>query len=376
MPEKRDYYEVLGIPKNATPEQVKQAYKELAKKFHPDINKEEGAEEKFKEVLEAYTILSDQQKRQAYDNYGFSSPQFSNFDFDEFMRRGGVHFDFSDIFGDIGFDPFEQFFNVEKRQGSQRGFDLKVELDLELEEAVLGAEKTIEFFKNEKCEECNGTGSASKELSKCTACNGKGVVERTQRTPFGIFSTRTTCPKCGGSGSVVKSPCRKCSGSGQTRVKKIITVKVPAGIDNGNHLRLKGEGNAGMKGGQHGDLYVIVHVKPHRIFKRDGNDLLVEVPISFPEAALGSEIEVPTIAGAKARLKIPAFTQSNTLFKLRGLGVKDSSGTGDLFVKAIVKTPSSLNAEQRKLFEEMQRLDGFKEREGFFSGFKKKFSKQ
>jgi len=375
MPEKRDYYEVLGIPKNSTPEQVKQAYKELAKKFHPDINKEAGAEEKFKEVLEAYTILSDPKKRSEFDNYGFSSPQFSNFDFDEFMRRGGMHFDFSDIFGEVGFDPFEQIFNTEKRQGSQRGFDLKIELDLELEEAVLGAEKTIEFFKNDKCEECNGTGSRDKELSRCSTCNGRGVVERTQRTPFGIFSTRTTCPKCGGSGTVVKNPCKKCNGSGQVRAKKIITVKVPAGIDNGSHLRLKGEGNAGSKGGQHGDLYVMIRVRPHRIFKRDGADLFVEIPISFAEAALGSEIEVPTIAGAKARLKIPQFTQSGTMFKLRGLGVKEGARTGDLYVKAMVKTPGELSARQRQIFEELQGLDGFKERDSFFSSFKKKFSK-
>jgi len=375
MPQKRDYYEILGIAKNSTPEQVKQAYKEMAKRYHPDLNKEPGAEEKFKEVLEAYTILSDPQKRSAYDAYGFEAPEFAGFDFDEFLRKGGMHFDFSDLFGDLGFDPFEQFFKVEKRQASQRGFDLRMDLELELEEAVFGTEKTIELVRTEKCDECNGTGSKDKELQKCQACNGKGIIERTQRTPFGIFSTRATCSKCGGEGAIVKNPCKKCNGSGQLRIKRKITVKIPAGIDSGNHLRLKGEGNAGFKGGQHGDLYVIVNVKPHKIFKRDRADLFVEVPISFAEAALGAEVEVPILAGGKAKLKIPASTQTNTIFKLRGLGVKEASRTGDLYVKAIIKTPSSINARQKELFEELAKLDGFKERENFFTSFKKKFNK-
>ena len=377
MPEKRDYYETLGLGRNATPEQVKQAYKELAKKYHPDINKEPGAEEKFKEVLEAYTILSDAQKRSAYDSYGFESPEFAGFDINDFIRRGGAHFDFSDLFGDLGFDPFEQSFKVERKQASQRGADLKTELEIELEEAAIGTEKTIEIAKTEKCSECEGTGSRDKELSKCSACNGRGMVERTQRTVFGIFSTRTTCPKCQGSGIAIKNPCRKCNGSGQMRVKKRISVKIPAGIDSGNHLRLKGEGNTGLKGGMHGDLYVVVLVKPHKIFKRGASDLFLEMPISFTEAALGSELEVPTISGKKAMLKVPAGTQTDTIFKLKGLGVKEinSSRIGDLYVKAIVKTPASLSKKQKELFEELSRLDGFKEREGFFSGFKRKFSK-
>jgi molecular chaperone DnaJ len=375
MASKRDYYDILGLQKNATPEQVKQAYKELAKKYHPDLNKEAGAEEKFKEVLEAYTILSDSQKRQAYDNYGFESPEFSNFDFNEFARQGGGRFDFSDLFGDLGFDPFEQFFGTQKKQTAQRGFDLRVDLEIELEEAVAGTEKTIEVSRIEKCDECNGTGSKDKESSKCPACNGKGVVERTQRTPFGIFSTRTTCPKCRGSGTVIKNPCRKCNGTGQVRGKKKITVKIPAGIDNGNHLRLKGEGNSGSKGGVHGDLYIIMFVKPHKIFKRDRTDLFVEVPISFTEAALGEEIEVPLLLAGKAKLKIPEGTQTGTLFKLKGLGVKAEGRTGDLYVKAIVKTPESLNSKQKALFEDLAKLDGFKERQDFFGSLKKKFGK-
>lgn len=375
MPQKRDYYDVLGLQKNATPEQVKQAYKELAKKYHPDLNKEAGAEEKFKEVLEAYTILSDSQKRQAYDNYGFESPEFSNFDFNEFFRQRGQSFDFSDLFGDLGFDPFEQFFGTQKRQTAQRGFDLRLDLELELEEAVAGTEKTIEVSKIEKCDECNGTGSKDKETTKCTACNGKGVIERTQRTPFGIFSTRTTCNKCGGTGTIIKNPCKKCNGTGQVMQKKKITVKIPAGIDNGNHLRLKGEGNAGSKGGMHGDLYIVAFIKPHKIFKRDKADLFVEVPISFAEAALGAEIEVPLLLAGKAKLKIPEATQTGTMFKLKGLGVKTEGRTGDLYVKAIVKTPESLNARQKALFEDLEKLDGFKERQDFFSSLKKKFRK-
>ena len=279
------------------------------------------------------------------------------------------------MFGDIGFDPFEQFFKTEKRQSSQKGFDLRIDLELKFEEAVLGTEKTIEFVKTDSCDECNGTGSKDKEVSRCPACNGKGVVERTQRTPFGLFSTRTTCSKCNGSGTVIKNPCRKCNGSGQIRVKKKVSVKIPAGIDSGNHLRLKGEGNAGIKGGQHGDLYVVVLVKPHRIFKRDGFDLFIEVPVSFAEAALGSEVEVPTINDGKARLKIPQGTQTGTLFKLRGLGVKDQRSTGDLFVKAIVKTPTSLTPQQREAFEKLNLLDGFKERDNFFDSLKKKLRK-
>jgi len=373
--QKRDYYETLGLPKNSTPEQIKQAYKEFAKKFHPDINKEQGAEEKFKEVLEAYSVLSDPKKRADFDNYGFNSPEFSNFDVEEFMKRGGMHFDFSDLFGDAGFDPFEQFFRVEKKQSAQRGFDLRFDLELELEDAVLGIEKTIEFVKTDTCDECNGTGSRDKEVLKCPQCNGKGVVERAQKTPFGVFATRMTCNKCNGAGAVVKNPCKKCNGSGQIRVKKKISVKIPMGIENGSHLRLKGEGNAGSRGGLKGDLYVVVLIKPHKIFKRDGADLFVEVPISFAEAALGGEVEVPTINAGTAKLKLPAGTQSGTLFKLRGLGVKEQSGIGDLFVKAIVKTPSALTLSQREAFEKLSSLDGFKERQSFFDSLKKKFKK-
>ncbi len=377
MAEKRDYYDVLGIGKSASQDEIKKAYKGLAKKYHPDINKDEGAEEKFKEVLEAYTILSDPQKKQQYDQHGFEGPQgFGGFDFNEQMRKGGMHFDFSDLFDEMGFgDIFDEgiFGGRRKAYGPRKGQDLRFDMEISFEEAVFGAEKTISFNRIAKCEECRGTGSRDGKKHRCDQCNGRGVVERIQRTPFGMFSTRTACGKCRGQGAIISNPCPECRGNGVTAARRKLKAKIPEGIDNGEHMRLQGEGNAGEKGGETGDLYIVVHVNPHEIFKRDGSDLFAEVPISFAEAALGAEIKVPTMK-EEATLKVPAGTQTDTLFKLKGLGVKEMHGkkTGDLYINAVVSTPKKLTKKQKELFEQLLELDG-KERKGFFDKLKKGF---
>ncbi|MDY0249109.1 MAG: molecular chaperone DnaJ [Pseudomonas sp.] len=344
---KRDYYEVLGAERTATAAELKKAYRRLAMKFHPDRNPDDkDAEEKFKEANEAYEVLSDEDKRAAYDRHGHAGvdPQMG----------GGGHGgggNFSDVFGDV----FSDFFGgggAGGRGGPQRGNDLRYTMELDLEEAVRGTTVSIRVPTLVDCKTCKGTG-AKKGTSPvtCTTCNGMGQVRMQQ----GFFAVQQTCPRCHGSGKMVTDPCGDCHGQGRVEEEKTLSVKVPAGVDTGDRIRLSGEGEAGTLGGPSGDLYVVVNVRPHAIFQRDGRDLYCEVPISFADAALGGELEVPTLNG-RVKLKIPEGTQTNKLFRLRGKGVTPvrGGGVGDLMCRVAVETPVKLDKRQRELLEEFR----------------------
>jgi molecular chaperone DnaJ len=358
---KRDYYEVLGVTRSASVEEVKRSYRKLAVKFHPDKNPDNPhAEEKFKELGEAYDVLMDADKRAAYDRFGHAAfEQGGGF-------RGGFHdpFDiFREVFGGgggggIGGTIFETFFGGMGGQGEdrQRGADLRYDMQITLEEAAFGAEKEIEVRKLDACEKCNGSGAEAGSRSiSCPACGGRGQVV----TSRGFFQVSQTCPRCRGVGQIVEKPCRACGGEGRLEKPRRIKLKIPAGISDGSRLRSPRNGEAGIRGGPQGDLYVVIHVKEHEIFQRDEDNLYCEVPIAFTLAALGGEVPVPTLEG-KANLKIPAGTQSGQLFKLRGKGVVHVNGRerGDLLVRAMVEVPTKLNAEQRAKLQEFAELCG------------------
>lgn len=356
MPKDKDYYKILGVGKNATKEEIKAAYKKLAKQYHPDLNKSHDAAEKFKEINEAAAVLGDDQKRAQYDQFGTTAEQF----------RGFEGFDFSDFMSDIGgfgmdFDRiFETFFGGgfgERTRRRQRGSDLRYDLEIELEDAAFGATKAINVPRLEECERCSGTGAESKsDIVSCNECNGRGVTTRTQRTPFGLFSTTTTCRKCRGEGKYIENECKECDGKGIVNKTRKIEVKIPKGAVDGTNLRIQGEGEAGEKGMPSGDLYIVIHVGQHKIFERHGSDIYVKVPVSFTTAALGGEIEVPTLKG-KANLKIPAGTQSNTVFRMKGLGIPDlhSHHTGDEHVEVYITVPDKLTKKQRQHLEEFEK---------------------
>ncbi len=345
---KRDFYEVLGVERNATEAEIKKAYKKLAMKYHPDRNPDnKEAEDKFKEVKEAYEILSDAQKRTAYDQFGHAGvdPSMGGGGWGGGAGGGGGGgFNFNDIFGDI--------FGGGAGPGSNRpyrGSDLQYNLELSLEEAVAGTSVKIRIPTQVTCEACDGSG-AKKGTSPttCPACHGHGQVRMQQ----GFFTVQQTCPRCRGTGKIISDPCSVCHGDGRVQEHKTLSVKVPAGVDTGDRIRLSGEGEAGENGGPHGDLYVQVRVKKHPIFERDGDALFCEVPIGFPTAALGGEIEVPTLDG-RVKIKIPPETQSGKQFRLRGKGVKSvrSAAAGDLLCQVFVETPVKLNAEQKELLQ-------------------------
>jgi molecular chaperone DnaJ len=380
MAEKRDYYEVLGLKKGASLEEVKQAYKKLAKKYHPDLNRDQDAEERFKEILEAYQVLGDPQKKANYDRFGHAAEGFQGFQGFRGFGARDFDFDFGDIFGNFGFgsginDLFREAFGGHSTSGPARGANLRVDLTLSFEEAAFGAEKSVSVSRVEDCKKCRGKGGSGEE--ECSQCKGSGVLSQTRKTPFGVFSAQGPCPKCSGSGKTWKKTCSECNGKGRVRAERKIRVKVPAGIDAGSHLRLKGEGNAGINGGPPGDLFVvIVFVEPDEVFKRDGADIFAEVPISFAEAALGTKMEVPTLKGG-ATLKIPAGTQTGTLFRLREKGIKKlrEEGFGDEYIKVIVQTPEKLGKKQKQLFEELAKEESLqKKRKSFFGRIRKKFS--
>ncbi|MEM0360419.1 MAG: molecular chaperone DnaJ [Candidatus Diapherotrites archaeon] len=386
--QKRDYYDILGVGRNASEDEIKRAYKELAKKYHPDISSEKDAEEKFKEIQEAYSVLSDKQKRQAYDQFGHGYDAFKGFQgfrgTEGFEGFSSFDFDFSDIFNAFSRSGFGDFFGEEfgtrttRKQSPKKGSDIKFTLSISFEEAAFGTEKEILIERTIACNECNGKGYKSeKDISTCPNCGGAGQVSRSSRTPFGFFQTITTCHKCGGTGKFSKNPCSECKGEGIKKEKKKVKVKVPAGIDSGNYLRLAGQGNAGIKGGPAGDIYVVIFVEPHDIFKRDNFDVYCEIPISFAEAALGAEVEVPTLYGM-AKLKIPPGTQSGTIFRLKEKGIQklNSIGKGDEFVKVILETPKSLSKKERELFEQLlKEEETSKKRKGFFERFQEKIRK-
>jgi molecular chaperone DnaJ len=355
---KRDYYEILGVSRNATQEEIKKAYRRLARQYHPDANpdKKEEAAEKFREITEAYAVLSDPEKRAQYDRFGHAGPEGQGFGFD--FRN----FDFRDLGFDFGFgDLFEAFFGGgRRRHGPQRGADLETQLELSFREAVFGAEKEVRVPRTERCGTCGGSGAAPGTApERCAACNGTGQVSFSRATPFGQFIQTRTCDRCGGSGQFIPQPCRDCNGSGYVQRVRKVKVKVPAGVDNGFRLRLRGEGEAGVRGGPPGDLYVYIRVRPDPVFRREGDDLICEAAISFPQAALGAEIEVPTLEGT-ARLKVQEGTQSGTVVRLKGKGVPNpyGHGRGDLIVRLKVVTPTRLTERQKELLREFARLSG------------------
>jgi molecular chaperone DnaJ len=341
---KRDCYEVLGVSQSATEKEVKKAYKRLAMKLHPDRTKGDDAlEEKFKEVKEAYEILNDPQKKAAYDQYGHEGVNQS---------RGGGHGDFGDQFGDIFGDIFGG--GGRQQQRAQQGSDLRYNMELTLEEAVKGISKEIQIPTQVHCEQCNGSGAKKgSEAKTCGTCHGQGQVQMRQ----GFFAVNQTCPTCSGQGKIISDPCHKCHGHGRYESSKTLSVKIPAGVDTGDRIRLSGEGEAGEHGAPAGDLYVQMNIRAHNVFERDGNNLYCEVPISFTEAALGGEIEVPTLDG-RVKLKIPAETQTGRMFRMRNKGVKSvrSHSTGDLMCKVTVETPVKLSSKQRELLKEFETL--------------------
>lgn len=372
---KRDYYEVLGAERGATEDDIKKAYRKLAVKYHPDKNPgDKAAEEKFKELGEAYEVLCDTQKRAAYDRYGHSA-------FDARSRAGAGFHDpfevFREVFGGSAGSIFESFFGIEPDDptGPRRGEDLRYDMELTLEEAASGCEKEISVKKLEHCEVCRGSGAEQDARWRtCSGCGGRGQVVAAR----GIFSIAQTCPRCEGAGRMLDKPCRGCRGVGLKEKTATIKLKIPAGVDTNTRLRSTGNGEAGRRGGHHGDLYVVLHVKPHDLFQRDADDLLCDVPIGFTVAALGGEVEVPTLTG-KATIQIPEGTQTGTVFRLKGRGLKNLQGygLGDLHVRVNVEVPTHLNAAQRTKLEEFAALCDGKvnpQATGFFERAKKFFT--
>ncbi|KMT65132.1 molecular chaperone DnaJ [Catenovulum maritimum] len=371
---KRDYYEVLGLEKGAGEREIKKAYKRLAMKYHPDRTKgDKDSEEKFKEIKDAYEILSDDNMRARYDQYGHAGvdPQMGG-------GHGGGAQDFSDIFGDVFGDIFGGGGGGRRQSRAQQGSDLRYNMELSLEEAVKGKSVEIQVPTWASCTPCDGTGAKKgSKPTTCSTCHGQGQVQMRQ----GFFAVQQTCPTCHGRGQVISDPCNKCSGQGRVQKTKTLSVKIPAGVDTGDRIRLAGEGEAGMHGAPAGDLYVQVHVKDHAIFERDGSNLYCEVPIGFTQAALGGEIEVPTLDG-KVKLKIPAETQSGRMFRMRGKGVKSVRGgaVGDLICKVAIETPVNLTDAQKDLlrqFDTEMTGKGAKHHRpkeaGFFDGVKRFF---
>ena len=344
MSTKRCYYEILSIQRAATDDEVKKSFRRLAMKCHPDRCPDDPqAQERFKEAKEAYEVLSDSQKRAAYDQHGHAA--FEN----GMGGRGGFNGDVGDIFGDIFSDIFGM--GGAGRNRPRRGSDLRYLMELDLEEAVFGVEKKIDVPTLVACEECDGSGSQDGKTSTCTTCRGHGRV----RMQNGIFSVQQTCPHCAGTGKTVANPCRSCQGEGRVNDERSLEVKIPAGVDNGDRIRLTGQGEAGPAGTVPGDLYVEVHVREHAIFTREGDDLFCEVPIRFAQATLGAELSVPTLGG-EATMSIPPETQTGKLFRLRGKGVKSvrSGRTGDLLCRVVLETPVKLTSRQRELIEELE----------------------
>lgn len=366
---KRDYYEVLGVPKSAEEAEIKKAYRALAMKFHPDKNPDnKEAEEKFKEASEAYEVLSDKDKRQLYDQYGHAGVD-QQFGSGGFNWNNFTHFeDISDIFGGGFSSIFDTFFGggFGSRGGSQRrlnqGEDLQIELSLTLKEIALGAEKKIKISVKDACDKCGGSGSADGNAETCSQCHGTGQVRTVRQSLFGQMQTVSECPSCRGEGRVVRNKCTKCYGEGRMGKVKEISVKIPAGVGENQYIRLRGQGNIGPRGGSHGDILVLIHEKQDDIFERDGNNIILEFPIHVTQAVLGDEIVVPTLTG-NAKMKIPAGTQGGRLFRLKGQGIQglNSYSRGDLIVRVNVVTPTKLSREETELYNKLREFDSKRE---------------
>jgi molecular chaperone DnaJ len=372
--DKRDYYEVLGVSKSASKDEIKKAYRKLSKKYHPDINKDPDADEKFKEVKEAYEVLSDDQKRSHYDQFGHTDPNqgFGGFGGGDFGGFGGFDDIFSTFFGGGGGrrrDP----------NAPRQGADLQYTMTLSFEEAAFGKETEIEIPREETCDTCHGTGAkAGTTPETCSHCHGSGQINVEQNTPFGRIVNRSTCHYCNGTGKEIKHKCSTCAGAGRVQKRRKISIKIPAGIDDGQQLRVSGQGESGINGGPSGDLYVVFHIRSHDFFERDGDDVYCEMPITFVQAALGDEVEIPTIHG-KVKLKVPAGTQTGTKFRLRGKGIPNvrGRGIGDQHVIVKVITPTKLNDKQKQLLQEFAEVSGSvpkdDQEEGFFDKVKRAF---
>ncbi len=366
----KDYYKTLGVDKSATKEEIKKAYKKLAKKHHPDLNKDDpSSAEKFKEINEAASVLADDEKRSQYDQFGTTAEGFGG--------AGGAGFE--DAMGNIfnrGFDfdsIFESFFGGsifggKRRRGPRPGADLRYDMEITLEEAAEGTKKTINIPHSVKCPECKGTGAKSEnDVVECPDCGGSGMVRMTQRTPFGLFQTQSSCRKCHGQGTHIKVKCPECGGYGKISKTSKIELKVPAGSETGTNLRITGAGEAGDNGAEPGDLYVIIHVQDHKIFERDGNDVYIKVPISFTTAALGISIDIPILKGGKASLKIPPGTQTGTVFRMKGKGIHSlhGYGTGSQLVEVEIAIPKKLTKKQKDLLKD---FDKTLDKKGFLKG--------
>ena len=376
--QKRDYYEVLGVSRGASEDEIKKAYKKMARKYHPDLNPgDKSAEEKFKEVNEAYEVLSDADKKARYDQYGHAGvdPNFGAGGF-------GGGFDGGFDFGDLG-DIFGSFFGGGFGGGRrtnpnapQRGESIRMSIAISFEEAAFGCEKEVTVERYEACDTCHGSGCApgtSPEV--CPDCHGTGTVQVRRQTPMGVFATSSPCPKCGGKGRIIHQPCKDCRGSGMMRKKKTIQASIPAGIDNGQTISIRGQGNAGRNGGPAGDLLITITVRPHELFRREGTSVLCEAPITFTQAVLGAELEIPTIDG-KVKYTLPEGTQSGTTFRLKGKGIPsiNGRGRGDQYVTVYIETPRNLNKEQKEALKKFAAAMGEDEASGqkpFFKKFKK-----
>ena len=376
--QKRDYYEVLGVSRGASEDEIKKAYKKMARKYHPDLNPgDKTAEEKFKEVNEAYEVLSDADKKARYDQYGHAGVD-PNFGAGGFGGGFDGNFDFGDL-GDIFGSFFGGGFGGGRRtnpNAPQRGESIRMSIAISFEEAAFGCEKAVTVERYETCDTCHGNGCApgtSPEV--CPDCHGTGTVQVRRQTPMGVFATSSPCPKCGGKGRIIHQTCKDCRGSGMVRKKKTIQASIPAGIDNGQTISIRGQGNAGKNGGPAGDLLITITVRPHELFRREGTSVLCEAPITFTQAVLGAELEIPTIDG-KVKYTLPEGTQSGTTFRLKGKGIPsiNGRGRGDQYVTVYIETPKNLNKEQKealKKFAETMGESNYEEQKKFFKKFKK-----
>ena len=377
--EKRDYYEVLGVDKSASEDEIKRAYKKMARKYHPDLNPDnKEAEEKFKEVNEAYEVLSDSDKKARYDQFGFAGvdPNYGA------GAGGGAYGAGGFDFGDLG-DIFGSFFgggfgSAQRRNPNapQRSESIRLSVTISFEEAAFGCEKEVSVDRYETCAVCHGSGCADGTSPEvCPDCHGSGQVQVRRQTPMGVFATTSPCGRCGGKGRIIKTPCTACRGSGLERKRRTIQAKIPAGIDNGQTISIRGQGHAGKNGGPSGDLLITITVRPHELFRREGTSVLCEAPITFAQAVLGAELEIPTIDG-KVKYDLPEGTQSGTTFRLKGKGIPELNGRGrgDQYVTVYIETPRNLNREQKealKKFAESVGDNNYEERKKFFKKFKK-----
>ena len=374
---KRDYYEVLGIQKGASEDEIKKAYKKLARKYHPDMNPgDKEAEEKFKEVNEANEVLSDPTKKARYDQFGFAGVDPNYGAGGPGWGDGAAGFDFGDL-GDI----FGSFFGggfggaQQRRNGPQRGESIRMSVSISFTEAAFGCEKDVTLERSEQCPSCHGNGCAEGTTPEiCPECRGSGTVQVRRQTPMGVFATTATCTKCGGSGKIIHQPCAECRGNGRVHKRRTVKVTIPAGIDNSQTISLRGQGHAGKNGGPSGDLLITVMIKPHELFRRDGTSVFCEAPITFTQAVLGAELEIPTIDG-KVKYTIPEGTQTGTVFRLRGKGIPvlNGRGRGDQYVTVTIETPRNLNKEQKDALRKFSALLGegnYEQQKSFFKKFK------